>query len=463
MAITYLPSWNQVNNWMTTLPKRIPTTRPRTRSHVARPAFPDLPSRFFLPPEIWLEVFRHATWVPGALDIDDHDAIVAYSSDEHAVCLQSAYDASMETKQAIRLVCSGWLAIAAPLTLQYCMIRSGRQAAQLAHLLDTFAATYPGARSYGWYTTRLEVLLEGAHDWDVLHSNAVIRILEHCPNLRIFSSAHCAVEGDIFNGSKLAARLAERPLRRLEMRADHSLLTPALRERLLVLHITTSKRVSPSLQALPPVLPALELAILSHRDTTLLETARAWELPSLRGLAIHKPPFAVFPDLDSIGLTIRHLVLPSASSVLPALRACPALESLEIHLNCSVLVPLDRVRPQPALRQLTIRGCSDLARPADWYAAPQNALQHTHLRAGLATLVARQTFPALERVRFVLPAPTREGIGADDATEAPSALVEVWGPWFEQCHHFEIQVLAARGAQEATADIWRPLIGPQDL
>jgi hypothetical protein len=455
MAIAYLPSWD-LSTWTAHLPTRLSSTQSRAKSQATRRMLLQRPSCLHLPPEIWLEVFGHATWIPGALNVDDHEAITAYSSDEHAVCLQAAYNSAVETMQSIRLVCAGWLSIAAPLTLQYCMIRSGRQATRLESLLKAYAIAHPDQRSYGWYTKRLEIFLEGAHEWDILHTNTIIRILDHCPNLQIFSSAHCTVEGDIFNGSKLAARLAERRLLRLEMRADHSLILAAIGGYLRVLCITASKRISPAFKDIQLSLPALRLVILSHCDTPLVTLMKEWNMPDLTAFAIASPSAEGLPNIDSIICGIRHLALPSALSILPAMRSCHLLVSLDISLNRSALVPFGRVGLQIALRQLTIRNCVDFSRPATWYNNSQNARQHLYLRDCLNSVVSQRTFPALECIRLVLPA-AHGWLPPDRLGDVPSALTDVWAPWFEECRELNIGVLAARGAEQAVADVWEPL------
>ncbi|TFY54442.1 hypothetical protein EVG20_g9698 [Dentipellis fragilis] len=92
------------------------------------------------PPEIWLSIFEHATFVPHAFDTDATDPFDVPSA-PHAFDRvgQEELRASLTTKRALVLVCRRWHALATPMLYQAVSAGDNRTLQHLHDTLEHFA------------------------------------------------------------------------------------------------------------------------------------------------------------------------------------------------------------------------------------------------------------------------------------------------------------------------------------
>src|ERR1700733_3506493 len=77
--------------------------------------------------EIWLEIFRYATYVPEALDLTPIDAFIPQQPSNNALG-PNTYVLSMRTKYDLVLVCRAWRQVTMQLLYEYIPIKSPRRA-----------------------------------------------------------------------------------------------------------------------------------------------------------------------------------------------------------------------------------------------------------------------------------------------------------------------------------------------
>ena len=178
-----------------------------------------------IPVEIWSKIFSMAVYIPGAYDIQDYSAILAFTRDTHGICLQDVFWQSMRTKLACSRVCKYWNAISQPFLFQYLRIESGKQACAIANALEQ-APQGTDEKGGGKWTLRVDLALEGEHVWELVHDEAMGKIFRHCENLVCFSDAFskwCI-------GSQASERIIRRlagnsKFKRLEMKNFHNTLS----------------------------------------------------------------------------------------------------------------------------------------------------------------------------------------------------------------------------------------------
>ncbi|KAA1477693.1 hypothetical protein DENSPDRAFT_844875 [Dentipellis sp. KUC8613] len=93
------------------------------------------------PPEIWLTIFEHATFVPHAFDADAGDPFdVAGAPLPHDGTIQKDLIASLSTKWSLALVCKSWHELATPLLYQAVAAGSDKSLQSLCDALARFAS-----------------------------------------------------------------------------------------------------------------------------------------------------------------------------------------------------------------------------------------------------------------------------------------------------------------------------------
>lgn len=138
-----------------------------------------------VPPEVWLKIFSHATDLGTLLNRD-----TSISSDlprglvrQHELqCLKN----SLRAKRSIALVCRTWNALALGFLYQDILIMKVDNLLSLHESLQRSALAAQGKNRLGWWTKRLDVLIEDQRcepsDYDMLAT-----VIRQLPNLSIIT------------------------------------------------------------------------------------------------------------------------------------------------------------------------------------------------------------------------------------------------------------------------------------
>lgn len=412
-----------------------------------------------LPPELWLEVFSYASTIPGAYTHTDPHAFIAFTLDTHGISVHRRHRDATDTMLAVSRVCRRWTPLATDFLFKYILVRSGAHAIQIACALKprmTGGRTCASSgRAWGSGTVRLELALEGVHVWEEAHTVALGRILDACPNLAVFSTAFSTstgfrqVEsGPLCRAMGLVGRKSS--IRRLELSGS----TPEMEGLICTLspHIEAlwilpgSARTSGHMGGTPVTLPALHVLVTAEAPS------QDWTTPALRSLILDRSSDAASPcDRTQAFLSEqgRQLEQFSAGSntghaLRLGLRLCPNLT--DCSLSLAALLDLDSLgHPMSlSLRRLTLShalGQSGLA-GFEWGAI---ANLNGWLRKGWDT----GYLPSLTTIRFRLP------------VRRCKRLVPGWTGVMQalekDCSRYGVRLEVSLGADEHTADIWRPL------
>ncbi|EIW80554.1 hypothetical protein CONPUDRAFT_154582 [Coniophora puteana RWD-64-598 SS2] len=113
---------------------------------------------FQLPPELWVQVFQHATHsTPGILEPDIYAHTEAFGS-QYSGGTDPALRKSMATRRCLPLVCKGWYALSIELLYRSVWIGYTRRVlvSLCLTLLGSTWRSEQGGRSLGWYVQRLD-------------------------------------------------------------------------------------------------------------------------------------------------------------------------------------------------------------------------------------------------------------------------------------------------------------------
>lgn len=149
-----------------------------------RPKLPELP------PEIWLIIFDHATYVPGTFipEIYEYSSTLGQCFNRyHRPLIRRA----LVTKRSLVRVCRQWWLLAMPFLYKSIFIGRGRCLSSLAITLASSVggkAVLPGTRPLGSYTERLDIAMRDNYrsnsdeDLDLL-----AEVIRHLQNLAVVS------------------------------------------------------------------------------------------------------------------------------------------------------------------------------------------------------------------------------------------------------------------------------------
>lgn len=219
-----------------------------------------------LPLELWLKVFQFAMDVPGAYTDEDSQAITAFALDQHGIVSRRQHREATNTMIVALRVCKTWYPLATSCLFKYLFIKSGEHAVSIVEYLDLFTAcktVVPASPRLS--AVRLELALQGEHQWEERHTTAIARFFAMCPNIRVFSTALFSGE-PMFRDETHFMKTVEHVgmqshIRRLELKANDYFVFNIL------------SRLSPSLKV---------LWVLPHQDGGLRPFSR-------------KLPICVFP------------------------------------------------------------------------------------------------------------------------------------------------------------------------
>ncbi|KAI1786354.1 hypothetical protein LXA43DRAFT_1034082 [Ganoderma leucocontextum] len=369
------------------------------------------------PPEVWLNVFDHATHIPGAYTCDDGPAILAYAADQHGIALHSRHREATNTMLSASLVCKAWTPLADEFLFRYILVKSGNHAIKIATTLKHFADIRRRSSFPGRYALRLELFLEGGHHWDSSHTIALAIIFSLCPNICVFSTAFMPVDAPFYCALFMTAMQVvgmRSSLRRLELKGHAALFGGVL------------PPLAPHLESLVLVpLYAMgyksELTFPNLRTFALLDrwaipiddddpnnypvrtvTGPPFQMPVLR--ALHLPPNYP-PDSDFFPTVAGQLeYLSAGGNVSSVLKLCDSLT--EWTLPAVLFVLIDRATFPSTLRVVNLDG-GLAAFPLD----------------RLAVWVTNRRGSALTTIRFLLPSGRRSGEITQDVRRVAELFV----------------------------------------
>ncbi|KAF9819788.1 hypothetical protein IEO21_01879 [Rhodonia placenta] len=421
----------------------------------AKESHPDQVPTSSVPNELWLDIFKHATFVPGALDCDDGHAIACFTRDKDGICLANRHREAMDIALALCLVCKRWNMLATEFVFAYIRVKDGEQAIRLADALRHYATTYPYAPQPGRHVIRLELALEGAHAWTRLHSWALIKILKSCPRLSVFSTAFCSPDVYLWEMSTfpdaICHGLKGSKLRRFESGYIPSFvrkLAPTLEDSLEVLWLRPSDRrlTKKRVQTSSLAFPRLHMLILSEAaENCFAEVA----MPSLQTCILEDP----IQDSDKApqcllaryGEQLRYLVTSNTLQVSYVLENCPRIAHWTIP--CAAVGMLRVSEAYSSIISLTLIEESSL----------RTCMLPMALRSLHSILSEDKSFVSLRLIRFQLPL-------RSSFTSFVRTYNEHWeyscirhgGLLLHLCDRRKISVQASFGVAQQSADCWAP-------
>lgn len=137
-----------------------------------------------VPPEVWLRIFGHATDLEALLNCDalisDMPRMLAKQ------CELQRIKQSLRTKRSLALVCRTWNELALEFLYQSIFITKMDTLVSLHESIQRHALTAQGRNRLGWWSKRLDVLIEDEHcessDYSMLAA-----VLRQLPNLSIIT------------------------------------------------------------------------------------------------------------------------------------------------------------------------------------------------------------------------------------------------------------------------------------
>src|ERR1700722_19733442 len=393
-----------------------------------------------IPPEIWLEVFLYATWVPGAfLTSDDHD-VTGSTLNKNGAALHIRFRCAMDVNLSVSLVCKTWNALVPNTLFRYILVKNGDQALRIADMLENRKSSPHVAHRPGWWTNRLEIALDGTQPWTSIHTQAVARIIHHCPNLAVLSNAFCATDNQpffpaIFDTFPITHGHSTQTLRQLELKGDAAWLAAViamLASSLEILYLRPVRAAGFKQQSWTCHLPRLH-TLISEFPHGLSPTI-GWDMPSLETLMMDDQ-LELQTCAQKYGHQLRHLSLPYPYFLTTSLSSlCPNLHELAIDFhNFHMEISFDSLNTHTSLRCIVIQN------PILSAALPLGS--HDTLRSALSSLT---TLPSLRCLRFQLPL----------RNPVPTPPFSMWASWLERCQIQGITVQYCRGAEGRAT--WRP-------
>ncbi|EGO00232.1 hypothetical protein SERLA73DRAFT_107259 [Serpula lacrymans var. lacrymans S7.3] len=345
-----------------------------------------------LPPELWLEIFHHATFRPHSRDITPSDPFQPQPLPHNAMSLNTVA-ASMQTKSTIVQVCRLWRAIATELLYEHITVYSPWRARKIltAMALSRCSDPIPDASgearksfnllfvpgSHGQWARRIDIC---AHTRFTTRSYIryimdIFHILRHCPQLRAlsmsfrfgvpeeFQTAVSQLYGQSLIGLAWDGLTIQNPC------SSHAFVQSF--QALRVLDIRSISTLMLDDNHITHVLPCVRELLVSS-EISSLEFAGALELPALRRVVFTRREklredsyihaLESFLRLHGSRIVDLEVDLPPCHYNLPIFRVshflrpegCPNLEQLVFHSIEPAVV--DIPTPHQALRRIGLRG-----------------------------------------------------------------------------------------------------------
>ncbi|KAN0080200.1 hypothetical protein V8E55_009766 [Tylopilus felleus] len=353
-----------------------------------------------VPPEVWLRIFGHATDLEALLNCDalisDMPRMLAKQ------CELQRIKQSLRTKRSLALVCRTWNELALEFLYQSIFITKMDTLVSLHESIQRHALTAQGRTRLGWWSKRLDVLIEDEHcessDYSMLAA-----VLRQLPNLSIITLSMPMLP---FNGSETCGASLQ------AFDCSESILRPCREDLMLLLAASPNLRVlrCPICSPTPagrasrsrldvPVMSKLEsISLMSVflRDY-LPRDKDANHLPALRQLTYDciPPPFFDHAWKNFVKLTCANLTSVTLDFCLPGdslqneldllSKCCTMLDKLIIYLRSRL-----ELKPHLVLPPISYLGLHSKASKGP-------LLHQEALISALATLTA----PKLKTVRLL--------------------------------------------------------------
>ncbi|THH20976.1 hypothetical protein EUX98_g8473 [Antrodiella citrinella] len=359
---------------------------------------------FFLPPELWLIIFRHATVTRFTASLSSTTYIPFLSISESIVI-----DEALQTKYVIIRVCRLWRDLAIDLLYEDVVVLR-EYATGLRGALEDHAATDIGHRSRVRrvclpYSSTVPQMAT-AYPTDVLG------ILKDCPSLEVL------VRPNLIYGSRGEAQLFEYqaeecpPLNSLK-RVDWSHRNDAARtgginslaDVLLaapnVTFLSIEGQVGLNLMRPNSTVVLNALTTLHFRHVNMLFTLliTKWQLPSLRHIILDgcTDIYMLQSIAQSFGHQIQTLELGKSlkfyanDALHPVLESCPVLEEISYYV-CFTKVPDSLPKPHRSLHTVRLHSAINLLLLVD------EDMYWSHVDAHFHTFCSTTSYPTLSRV-----------------------------------------------------------------
>ncbi|RPD66420.1 hypothetical protein L226DRAFT_566854 [Lentinus tigrinus ALCF2SS1-7] len=381
--------------------------------------------------------------------------------DTHGISVHRRHRETTDTMLAATRVCKKWAPIALDFLFKYLLIKSGDHAVEIATALEQQASRARAGACVGGRTVRLELALDGVHVWNEAHTLAFERIVAACSNITVLSTAFSTGSGPLVHTAALAhaLELSELPstLRRLELSGNGIVfdsILPRFSRSLDALWIRPTGHTELAKTTSGPVeFPRLlSLAVTAHRAVI---PPKDWTMPRLLTLRMDSDLLSylmgqtVQSFLEAQGPMLRILDVTRCPRM--NLRFCPNLVDCTVPM--SLLETLFANVPVPlSLRRLTFDRICEVR--AAWI-EPRSVM-----RFSLSMREEHEAgrLPPLESIRFLLPIAKRtmEPLQGTACLEIPyweCAVAELR----QACGSLKIALETSIGADEHTANVWRPL------
>ncbi|KAI0672966.1 hypothetical protein C8Q78DRAFT_1068425 [Trametes maxima] len=401
-----------------------------------------------LPPEVWLRVFAYATYIPGALEHDDGQAMAAFSRDKYGIIVHRRHREATDLMLDASRVCKTWTPLVTEFLFRYILVRSGDHAVEVAAALERY-----GYNLAGRWTIRLELALEGVHRWDDEHAAALARIFTFCPNVTVFSTAFSTTDASLFQDRRFLRAMRDVSMRsnlkRLELRGDATLLgtvLPPLATNLESLWLLPSRRTAPNHVFDPMHFPLVHTFVLSEGFGWGGPPSN-WTMPALNTLCTEDDNLTAHAQMKLWGFFETHGPqlerLVTCRSTFECLNHCTNL--VEWTLPCGVLFDASRFTPMgrlpPTIRRLTLVD--------DVSTTYMLRLDHITL---LVDWLGADLLPALESIGFLLP------LGRHVRRQRPrDDWEQVIGSLHNHSRRRGVRLEASVGGDEHTAQVWTSL------
>lgn len=381
-----------------------------------------------LPVEIWSAIIDLATHIPGAYDIHDYSSIAAFTFDNRGICARFRFETAMQDKLAISSVCKRLNAICQPFLFKHLRIESGTHAQAILDMLRK-------AVDIGKSTVRIDLALEGNHAWNKSHTNAMVSIFRHCPNLVSFSTSLCdpGPRWTYSLPSLIEALADHKHFRRIEVMAEKDVLRSieSFLKDLEVLWLLPGHIPLP----VPLNVKGRQLRALIVSDYTA--EVRNLEAPELRACIIQKNDICIIPSIRP--RKIEYLAVLDIQSMISTLNTWTSLRTLSIKYAelATRKIHWPRGLQHPTLECIVIEDLS-----YDFL----NAASVEHLQENLLSIIEPDIFPHVCCIRVHLSF-------FEDKLPEPEANIR-W-EWLRCCLERGVRVEMLQGNMERTGNQWK--------
>ncbi|KDQ55778.1 hypothetical protein JAAARDRAFT_59743 [Jaapia argillacea MUCL 33604] len=145
-----------------------------------------------LPLEVWLLIFKYATYIPEATNVSPMDPFQRGIVSNGAMSTNTPV-LSMRTKCTLVGVCRAWRSLATELLFEFIPIRSHARSVMILSTLKCGVPRKdgvplaPGMSKYGRWTKHIEISAAARGGKSIRFFENIYQIFQHCPNVRILT------------------------------------------------------------------------------------------------------------------------------------------------------------------------------------------------------------------------------------------------------------------------------------